>query len=448
METEDELAGGQVLGPVELPQGSSIDVAPLELEDGDLLVRRSILPGGVRLITQQVPGTRATTVGMWIGTGSRDESDAQAGASHFLEHLLFKGTLRRTAKEIAETFDAVGGESNAATSKEVTYYWAKTLDTDSGEAIETLTDMVTSSLLSGRDVETERTVIMDELSMAEDSPPDVAHEAFARALFGNGPLGRPIGGTTASVEQLEPEMIRDLYRSHYGADNLVVSVAGSVDHDAVIQRFSDALEMSTWSLDPSTPTKSRILNGEADPEPPMEVVIGRDIEQAHILVGGNWLDVRDDRRPASNLLLTLLGGGMSSRLFQEIRERRGLAYTTYAFDTAYLDAGYFGLYAGCAPGNVAEVEKIMWEQVERLAAGDLPQDELARVKGQLRGGLALGLEDSAARMVRLGRSELTGRFVSVDTALDRLEAVTAEQVCELATLMLAQPRARALVTNR
>ncbi len=438
----------QAQKPVELPGGSSKTAEPLELDDGDLIVRREILPGGVRLITQQVPGTRATTVGLWVGTGSRDESPGQAGASHFLEHLLFKGTMRRTAKEIAETFDSVGGESNAATSKEATYYWAKTLDTDSTQALSTLTDMVTSSLLTEKDVETERSVIVDELAMSEDSPAEVAHEAFARALFGDSPLGRPVGGTTASVEELTADGIRELYGKHYRADNLMVSVAGSLDHDRVVEDLSSALDMSTWSLNPDSPTKNRSLIGAAASNPPMEVVVGREVEQAHILVGGDWLDVRDNRRPASNLLFTILGGGMSSRLFQEIRERRGLAYTTYAFESAYLDAGYFGMYAGCAPANVEEVEKIMWGEVQRLASGDLPEEELDRAKGQLRGGLALGLEDSAARMMRLGRAEVTGRFVSVDAALGRLGAVTVQQVCGLAETMLAQPKARAVVTSR
>lgn len=418
------------------------------LDDGGLVVNRSILPGGVRLITQRVPGTRAATIGLWVSTGSRDESVDQAGASHFLEHLLFKGTLRRSAMQIAETFDAVGGESNAATSKETTHYWAKTLDTDSGTALETLTDMVTSSLLADVDVETERSVIVDELAMAEDSPSDVVHEAFARALFGSAPLGRPIGGTTASVEELGPDAIRELYREHYRANNLIVSVAGTVDHNQIEDQLLAALEQSAWSLAEDAETYQRGRLSEVDSAPPMEVVIGREVEQAHVLVGGSWLSATDDRRPASNVLFTLLGGGMSSRLFQEVRERRGLAYTTFAYDSAYLDTGYFGLYAGCAPANAAQVEQIMWAEVEKLASGDVTDHEVERAKGQLRGGLALGLEDSGARMTRLGRSEVIGRFVSVDAALSRIDSVSAEDITRLAGEMLSRPRARALVTSK
>ena len=434
--------------PIQLPSGSSVDMDTLLLEDGPLEVTRSILPGGVRLITQHVPGTRAGTVGLWVAAGSRDEARTQAGASHFLEHLLFKGTLRRTAFEIAEAFDRVGGESNAATSKETTHYWAKTLDQDVPMSVEVLTDMLTSSLLTDRDVETERTVIIDELAMTEDSPTDVVHEAFSTALFGDVPLGRPIGGTTASVEALPAESIRELYREHYYPGNLIVAAAGNLEHARVEDLVLSALEQSSWSLDPQAQTGSRHRLVMRREEPPMEVVIGREVEQAHILTGGSWLDVTDDCRPASNVLFTLLGGGMSSRLFQEVRERRGLAYTTFAFDSAYQDTGYFGLYAGCAPESVPEVEKIMWGEVEKLAAGQVEETEIERAKGQLRGGLALGLEDSGARMGRLGRSEIVGRFISVDVALKRIDAVTRDEITSLAAKMMEGAKARALVTNK
>lgn len=433
--------------PITLQPGTSLDTDTITLEDGPLAATRSILPGGVRLITQHVPGTRAGTVGLWVTTGSRDEARTQAGASHFLEHLLFKGTLRRSAFEIAESFDRVGGESNAATSKETTHYWAKTLDRDVGMSVETLTDMVTSSLLTTKDVETERTVIIDELAMTEDSPTDVVHEAFQVALFGDVPLGRPIGGTTASIESLSAESIRELYRQHYHPGNLIVAAAGNLEHNQVEDMVLAALEQSSWALDPNAQTGGRQSFIGRKAQAPLEVVIGREVEQAHILVGGPWLKATDDSRPASNVLLTMLGGGMSSRLFQEVRERRGLAYSTYAFDSAYLDTGYFGLYAGCAPENVEEVEKILWGELEKLASGQVTGEELERAKGQLRGGLALGLEDSGARMGRLGRSEVIGRFTSVDTALNRLDAVSKEDVTNLASLMLGQPKARALVTN-
>lgn len=436
------------LDPVKLPLASAARSDVLEMPDGPLTVRRSILPGGVRVITEELPGTQTTTLGLWVATGSRDEQESEAGASHFLEHLLFKGTPTRSAFDIAAAFDEVGGESNAATSKETTHYWAKTLDSDADMTLATLTDMVTSSLITDEDVNTERTVIIDELAMAEDSPADVVHEAFATALFGDDPLGRPIGGTTASVSDLPAETIRELYRRHYHSRNLIVAGAGHLDHEQICAGLSQALALTDWDRDEAAaPASSDLLAGTGS-EPPLEVVDRREVEQAHILVGSRWLNATDEQRPTSNVLLTILGGGMSSRLFQEIRERRGLAYTTYAFDSAYLDTGYFGLYAGCAPENVDEVERIMWGEVEKLAEAGVPEAELRRAKGQLRGNLALGLESSASRMMRLGRSEVTERFISVDAALARIEAVQVEEIRQMAEQMLAGPRARALVTNR
>lgn len=434
--------------PIDLPLTAS-GRATAQIEDGPLTVHRSVLPGGVRLLTESVPGTRAATVGFYVAVGSRDESDSQAGSSHFLEHLLFKGTATRSALEIASAFDSVGGESNAATGKETTHYWAKVLDSDAPMAIATLTDMVTSSLLRDEDIQTERTVIIDELAMSEDTPVEVAHEAFTSALFGKTSLGRPIGGTTESVLALQPDSIRDLYQRRYGSAALIVCAAGSVDHDQISQQVQDALERTSWNLSPDALPEARrsAQTGESWDAVERDVVLRRDIEQAHVLLGGPWLATADPRRIVSSVLLTILGGGVSSRLFQEIREKRGLAYTTYAFDMALADTGLFGMYAGCSPTNLPEVEKIMWGEVERLAESGVPSDELERAKGQLRGGMALGLEDSSSRMGRLARSELMGRFVSVDGSLERIKAVQPRDIMDMAVAMLQQPRGRAVVTS-
>lgn len=435
--------------PVQLPLEGTI-AGPQNIDDGPLSVLRTILPGGVRLLTEAIPGTRTATVGFFVAAGSRDETREQAGASHFLEHLLFKGTHKRTALDIAMAFDSVGAESNAATSKETTHYWAKVLDSDAPMAIETLTDMVTSSILANADVETERTVILDELAMSEDSPPTVAHEAFSLAVFGDTSLGRPVGGSVESVSALEPQLIRDLYQTRYGSRALVVCAAGNVKHEQVQEQIEEALASTHWDRAAgAVPEPRRATTTSSKPawdRHNHEVFIKRDIEQAHIVVGGPWLKSTDDEKYLSSVLLTVLGGGVSSRLFQEIREKRGLAYTTYAFETSYADSGTFGMYAGCAPSKHAEVEKIMWGEVEKLAGGDLTADELERAKGQLRGGIALGLEDSGARMARLARSELLGRFVSVDGALARISSVQVEDVTALAGRMLSEPRARAVVS--
>lgn len=430
---------------VDLPLEPADAVDTVKIPDGDLVVARSIIPGGVRLITEYVPGTRSVTCGMWVPVGSVDENKSQGGAAHFLEHLLFKGTKKRSAFDIGAAFDAVGGETNAATSKESTHYWARVLDDDADMMIDTLTDMVTDSVLSDDDVETERTVILDELAMSEDTPAEVAHEAFALSVFGDTPLGKPIGGTAQSVRATSASDIRELYRQHYRPDQLIVAAAGNVDHQWVKEKLSAALEESSWTLDKSAAPRKRAaeevpLKGDYD-----QLVIERDIEQAHILVGGRWIDALDKRRPVSTVLLTLLGGGVSSRLFQEVRERRGLAYTTYAFESTYQQAGLFGLYAGCAVENIKEVEKIMWGQVEEIAEGKVTSEELQRVKGQLRGSVALGLEDSASRMSRIARSELLGRFVSLNSALARLVAVEKDDIAQLAQLMLENRGAKAVV---
>lgn len=431
--------------PLDLPLDADVDMAPMTLQDGPLEVRRSILPGGVRLLTEVVPGTRAATVGFWVAVGSRDEAKNQSGAAHFLEHLLFKGTKTRSAWDIAAAFDSVGGESNAATAKESTHYYAKVLDDDTPLAIATLTDMVTSSVLRTEDIEMERTVIIDELAMSDDTPAEVAQEAFFLSLFGDTPVGRPIGGTLESVRSISAEQVRSLYADQYGPGDLIVCAAGSVDHDDIASQVMSALDASEWSIDTDAVPNTR-RSGTLDADSGLsEIFIERDIEQAHILVGGHWLPISDPLRPVSNVLTTVLGGGVSSRLFQEIREKRGLAYTTYAFEVGFSDCGAFGMYAGCAPKNVGEVEKIMWDELAKLADGEIDQEEIDRAIGQLRGGLALGLEDSSARMSRLGRAELYGRFVSVDASLERLEAVTRDDIIRMATDMLEVPQARAVV---
>lgn len=433
-----------------------LDLAPAAqavttlLSDSPLTVKRSILPGGVRLLTEHIPGVRSATIGLWVGVGSRDESAHQLGGAHFLEHLLFKGTRRRSALQIATAFDAVGGESNAATAKETTRYWAKVLDDDVPMALSTLADMVTGSLLRSEDISTERTVIIDELAASEDSPAEVTQETFSLAVHGNTPLGRPIGGTAATVSNMTDDAIRELYRQFYLPQRLVVAAAGNIDHESLTDLLTEALSQSGWDLDEHvTPVGPRPVSPLAGrpAQDPYEIEISRDIEQAHLMIGGDWMNISDPRRPASSILFTMLGGGVSSRLFQEIRERRGLAYTTYAASSGYSDSGLFGLYAGCAPQNLAEVEKIMWGEVEKLASGQFDDAELERAKGQMRGEIALGLEDSGARMGRLGQSELRGEFLAVDSVLQNISVVQRPEVTALAQLMLEVPHARAVVTT-
>ena len=434
---------------VELRRGRpGRDGTELTLHDDGALTRRSVLPGGVRVITESVPGLRSASIGMWFGVGSRDEAPGQEGSTHFLEHLLFKGTATRDAHDIAEAFDMIGGESNAATSKEHTSYYARVLAPDGMAALDVLADMVTSSLLEPTDVETERGVIVSELADAADDPADVAQEAFARAAFGEDtPLGRPIGGTNETVTAVPRDAVWEHYRRTYASDTLVVAAAGAVDHDEVCERVLADLATASWDASPDAAPRERRF--EIEPFTALDVhdiTVPRESEQTHLYLTCQGIAVRDERRWAMSVLTTILGGGMSSRLFQEVREKRGLAYTTYAFDTSYAGAGAFGLYAGCAPGDVDEVCAVMIGEFEKLAEHGVTEREMTRARGQLRGAMVLGGEDSLARMGRLGRAEVvTGRLRSMEENLRRLEAVTPEEVREMAVWLVEQKRARILV---
>lgn len=444
------VAPGEVtapLAPVDLPLEGPGLPGTTTFVDGDTRVVRTVLDSGVRVITQDVPATRSLALGLWMPVGSRDETPAHAGSTHFLEHLLFKGTPTRSALDIAVAFDAVGGDSNAETGKETTDYWARVLDEDAQTAVDVLVDMVTSSRLDEQEFARERGVILDELAGAEDSPGEVVHDAFAEAVHGDTPLGRPVGGTPEVIRALHVGDLWEHYRSTYTPDRLVVAAAGTLDHERLLGQVEEALGRAGWDAPAGAPRPRRAETPAPDlgGEPLVEVVRHRHVEQAHLVVGAPSMRAKDPRRPVMSVLLSLLGGSMSSRLFQEVREKRGLAYSTYAFDTPHADCGAFGMYATCAPDNVGEVETVMIAQLEDIAAQGPTQEELRRVRGQVRGALALGLEDTWSRMARLGRSEIQGRYLGADAALARIEAVTAEEVQRLAAELAQAPRRRAVV---
>ena len=412
-------------------------------QDGGVVVRRSVLPGGIRVLTEHMPSMRSATVGAWVGVGSRDERDGHHGSTHFLEHLLFKGTARRTAMEIAEAFDAVGGEANAATSKEHTCYYARVLDTDVPMAVDVIGDMVTSAVLDPGELEIERGVILEELAMNDDDPSDVAHEQFATAVLGTHPLGRPIGGTPGTIRAVPRDAVAAHYAEHYRPDTLVVTAAGGVDHDALCAQVLEAVDVGGWALEPAAaPTERRSRVGaQGVPAEGTELTVHRSTEQANVIIGGPGLSATDERRFVLSVLTTVLGGGMSSRLFQEIREKRGLAYSVYAFASPHADTGLIGLYAGCAPTKVDEVVDLLVAEWERLAAEPISAAELKRGIGQLSGNMVLGLEDTGSRMSRLGKAELVhGELLTQTEALDRIRAVTAAEVQTLAAELVAQPR--------
>ena len=432
-----------VLGPAQGP-GTEVSV-----EQDGVHLRRSILPGGIRVLSEQVAGVRSATVGAWVAVGSRDEEDGHHGSTHFLEHLLFKGTQRRDALAIAEAFDAVGGEANASTGKEHTCYFARVLDADVPLAVDVIGDMITSALLDPREFETERGVILEELAMNDDDPTDVVHEQFARAVFGEHPLGRPIGGTPATIRAVPRDAVWEHYRRTYVPSELVVTAAGSVDHDDLCARVLEAVRVGGWELDPAAAPVGRRL-AAADPgvppRPSTAITVHRPTEQANVVLGGRGPRADDDRRFVLRVLNAVLGGGMSSRLFQEIRERRGLAYSVYSFASGFAEAGLFGMYAGCAPGRVEEVVELLGAELDRLAAGGITPAELERAVGQLSGGLVLGLEDTGSRMARLGRAEIVhGELMSVEELLAGIRAVTCGQVSELAAELAAAERSLVVV---
>jgi predicted Zn-dependent peptidase len=408
------------------------------------VVRRTVLPGGLRVISEAVPGVRSVAFGVWVGVGSRDETPALAGASHYLEHLLFKGTRRRDALAIAAELEAVGGELNAFTAKEYTCYYARVLDNDLPLAVDVICDMVTSSLVTTRDVDGERSVILEEIAMHDDDPGDAVHDIFAASVWPGSPLGRPVLGTVDSITAMSRSSIAGYYRRRYRPGNLVIAAAGNVDHGALVRLVKRAF--ADIAVDDSAEPAAVRVGGAAPMFAPAKTVVARPTEQANIILGSPGISRLDDRRFALGVLNAALGGGMSSRLFQEVREKRGLAYSVYSFTSHYADTGLVGVYAGCAPAKAREVLDICREQLHLVGTAGLTAEELDRGKGQMRGGLVLGLEDTGSRMSRLGKAELVyGELMTIDEILAAIDAVTLDDVHEVAMALFAAPQAIAAV---
>ncbi len=408
-------------------------------------VSRTVLPGGLRVVTEFLPAVRSVALGIWVGVGSRDEDEAHAGATHYLEHLLFKGTRRRTALELSSEMDAVGGEMNAFTAKEYTCYYARVLDADLPLAVDVLSDMVTSSLITPKDVDAERNVVLEEIAMNDDDPTDTVHEAFTAKLFGDTPLGRPILGTTDSINKITRDQIFEHYQARYTPEHLVVAAAGNLDHDTVValvaQAFGPALDRA------AEPARPRLGGSHAiDAAGVGTTLTSRSIEQANLVLGCGALARTDDRRFALGVLNAAFGGGMSSRLFQEVREKRGLAYSVYSFAGQHADAGMWGIYVGCLPSKADEVLAICTEEIDRLIEGGLTDAEIDRGKGQVRGSIVLGLEDPSSRMSRLGKSELVyPRLEPVEEVIASINAVTHDDIRAVAADILTRPKALAVV---
>ena len=403
--------------------------------DGAGVVRRTVLPGGLRVVTETLPTVRSAAFGIWVGVGSRDETPVLNGATHYLEHLLFKGTERRSALDISSALDAVGGEMNAFTAKEYTCYYARVLDNDLPLAIDVVSDMLTGSLIREEDILTERDVVLEEIAMTEDDPGDVVHDLFAQVMYGSSPLGRPVLGTVDTINALTRDQVAGFYKRRYRPEHLVVAAAGNVDHAKVVRQVERAFAGSLTRTDvvPAEPRGgSRALKTAGKVE-----ILDRPTEQAHLVLGLPGLARRDDRRWALGVLNSALGGGMSSRLFQEVREKRGLAYSVYSYASSYADTGLFGIYAGCQPKRVEEVLKICREELQRVAEQGITDEELKRAIGQMSGSTVLGMEDTGSLMSRVGKAELCyGTHLSVDELLGKISAVTLDDVREVAASVL------------
>ncbi len=383
------------------------------------------LPSGLTIAIEPMTSTRTASIGVWVGTGSRDETRTCSGISHFLEHLLFKGTQTRSAIDISQTIDRVGGDINAFTSKEYTAYYCRIPARHSATGIELFGDVLTAPALRDDDIASERQVILEELAMDDDSPDDVVHREFSAAVFGDHPLGWDTAGDRTSVRGLTGEAVRSFHAQQYVTENTVVAVAGAVDPDEVIDQVTKAFDR----MSPGRAPRDRRQPAADAMRPGAIVTIDDDTEQVHLVVGGRSVRRLDPDREALDIANHILGGGLSSRLFDEIRERRGLAYSVFSSAAAYDDAGAWSVYAGTLPEHARDVRSLIGGEVSKLVEHGVSAEELNIAQGYLAGSYEMGLEDSGARMSRLaGQLTILGELRSVEEQLDRWSAVRLDDV--------------------
>jgi predicted Zn-dependent peptidase len=419
----------------------SSDSSSKEAVDDAHGIRRTRLDSGMRVVSEHLPGLRSAAVGFWVGTGSRDESESIAGASHFLEHLLFKGSATRHAADIAEAVESCGGDMNAFTGQEVTAYYVRVPDRHLDLALDILSEIVWSPALRPDEVESERQVILEEIGMRDDTPDDLVHDVFSGALFPHHALGREVSGSQETIAAVTRDQIAEYHADHYRTSNVVVAVAGNVDHDDVVEMVQKGL--------PSTSGERPVRVHDADEGSPESYArVDRPLEQSHVVLGARALRRDDPDRFALAVVDQVLGGGMSSRLFQEVREKRGLAYSVFSYRSAFEETGSLAVYCATAPERVEETLAVVRDELDRMVAdGGITERELTGAKGHLTGSLALSLESSSSRMHRIGRSELTmGEVPSLDWVVEQVEAVTADDVARVIDRVLgAGERTLALV---
>lgn len=398
------------------------------------MINKTVLSNGVTIVTKKIPHVRSVSMGVWVNVGARDETDAQSGLSHFIEHMIFKGTARRSAYQIAKEFDAIGGHTNAFTTMEHTCYYAKVLDTHLDTMVEILSDIFLNSAFDPKEVERERPVVYQEIGMVEDSPEEYLHQLASQNFWGAHPLGRSILGTRENVQGFNSDTIKAFFNQFYHPERILVAVAGNVDHNGIIDMVGPAFES--------------IHNGHSLPErvrpriKPTGQVLRRELEQVHICLSTLGLSVTDPQRFAFSLMNTILGGNMSSRIFQEIREKRGLAYSVYSFMASHVDTGMFGVYAGVNPADVNQTIALLVQAMGKLAQHPVSAAELKDAKEYTKGNLCLATESVDNQMVRLAQNEIHFRdYISLQSVIDSIEAVTAEEIQNLATALFKPEQA-------
>jgi predicted Zn-dependent peptidase len=395
--------------------------------------RLTTLESGVRIVTEAMPSVRSVSLGFWIGTGSRTEADEQAGLSHLLEHLLFKGTPKYSSVEIDQIFDRMGAELNAGTGKESTSVYARVIDQHLPEALDVMADMVFRPSL--REIDSERAVILEEIAMYEDDPQEKVFDVFGEAVFGDDPLGRAIIGRAPVIAETPAEEIARFHSSRYAPENVVIAAAGAIEHEALVELARERVEPAGGTVRP--PTAPPV----PEPTPGRQMFERKDTEQFHVCLGGVGISRHDDRRFALRVLDTIFGGTSSSRLFQEIREQRGLAYAVYSFTSGYQDTGQVGIYLGTRPENLSEALAVVGAELRHLREEPATAEELDRAKENLKGRVVLALESTGARMNRLGSELLAGApLESIDEIVARIEAVTLEDLDALVETLWAPDR--------
>lgn len=392
---------------------------------------KSVLDNGVRVLTKPIPHVHSVSMGVWVNAGARDELPDESGISHFIEHMIFKGTGRRTAYQIAKEFDAIGGQTNAFTSMEITCYHAKVVDTHLGTMVDILSDIFLNSVFDPVETDKERPVIMQEIGMVEDTPEEFVHTLLGKAFWGEHALGRSILGTRRHIAGFQAEQIKEYFHRLYQPDRIVISAVGNIDHN----HFLDLVGPLFEGIRMGDPLPRRIA-----PAPLAHAVIHkRELEQTHVCLGAKGLKTTDDRRYAFALMNTIMGGNMSSRLFQEIREKRGLAYSVYSFINSYADAGLFGIYAGVSPSNIRETVDLLQKALREIGEKPIRETELQDAKEYTKGGIMLSSESTDNQMVRLAQNEIHfGRDISIQEIIDNIDAVRVEDILALGQDLLAK----------